>query len=76
MSYVKCQMSNVICQMSNVNKVKLLSERTSGVPLVIFSVACLMGMYINISTGSSRHMKNCPLALTLLDTKQKEKCIK
>ena len=26
----------VDCQMSNVNKVKLLSERTSGVPPVIF----------------------------------------
>ena len=25
------------CQLSNVNKVKLLSERTSGVPLVIFT---------------------------------------
>ena len=30
------QMSDVKCQMSNVNKVKLLSERTSGVPPVIF----------------------------------------
>ena len=29
-------MSNVICQMSNVNKVNILSERTSGVPPVIF----------------------------------------
>ena len=29
-------MSNVKNQMSNVNKVKLLSERTSGVPPVIF----------------------------------------
>ena len=35
-SNVKNQMSNVICQMPNVNKVKLLSERTSGVPPVIF----------------------------------------
>ena len=33
---VKCQMSSVINEMSNVNKVKLLSERTSGVPPVIF----------------------------------------
>merc|ERR1712222_204260 len=32
---VKCQMSNVKCQMLSVNKVKLLSEHTSGVPLVI-----------------------------------------
>ena len=32
----KCQMSNIKYQMSNVNKVKLLSERTSGVPPVIF----------------------------------------
>ena len=29
-------MSNVEYQVSNVNKVKLLSERTSGVPSVIF----------------------------------------
>ena len=33
---VECQMSNVKNQMSNVNKVKLLSKRTSGVSLVIF----------------------------------------
>ena len=30
-------MSNVKNEMSNVNKVKLLSERTSGVPPVIFN---------------------------------------
>ena len=33
---VKCQKSNVKCQMPNVNKVKLLSEHTSGAPPVIF----------------------------------------
>ena len=36
-------MSSVKCQMSNINKVKLLSERTSGVAPVIFlkaRVAC------------------------------------
>ena len=32
----KCQMSNVKYQISNVDKVKLLSERTSEVPPVIF----------------------------------------
>ena len=32
-------MSTMKCQMSNVNKVKLLSERTSGVPPVIFGLA-------------------------------------
>ena len=31
-------MSNVKNQMSNVNKVKLLSERTSGVPSVVFEL--------------------------------------
>ena len=35
-SNVKYQMSNIKCQISNVNQVKLLSERTSGVPPVIF----------------------------------------
>ena len=34
-------MSNVKYKMSNVNKVKLLSECTSGVPLVIFVLICL-----------------------------------
>ena len=33
-------MSNVEYQVSNVNKVKLLSERTSGVPPVIFIMEC------------------------------------
>ena len=33
---VKCPMPNVKNQISNVIKVKLLSERTSRVPLVIF----------------------------------------
>ena len=44
-SNFKCQMSNIICHMSNVknqmsdvNKVKLLSERTSGVPPVILNM--------------------------------------
>ena len=36
MSNAISQMSNVISLMSNVNKVKHLSERTSGVPPVIF----------------------------------------
>ena len=38
MSNVKCQKSNFYCQyqMPNVNKVKLLSEHTSGAPPVIF----------------------------------------
>ena len=36
MSNVKCQMSKIKCQMPHVNKVKLLSERTSGNPPVIF----------------------------------------
>ena len=36
MSNVKFQTSNIKWQMSNVNKVKLLSERISGVPLIIF----------------------------------------
>ena len=36
MSNVKYQMSNFKYQMSNANKVELLSERTSGVPPVIF----------------------------------------
>ena len=35
---VKCQMSNVKSQMLSVNEVKLLSERTSGVPPVIFGI--------------------------------------
>ena len=35
---VECRMSNVQFQMSNVNKVKVMSERTSGVPPVIFSL--------------------------------------
>ena len=35
MSYIICQISNVKCQMPNVNKVKLMSERTSEAPLVI-----------------------------------------
>ena len=34
----KCQVSNVKYQMSIVNKVKLLSERTSGVPPIIFFI--------------------------------------
>ena len=38
----KCQISDVKCQMSNVNKVKLLSEHTSGVPPVIFYIVFLM----------------------------------
>ena len=33
-------MSNVEYQVSNINKVKLLSERTSGVPPVIFIMEC------------------------------------
>ena len=32
------QMSDVNCQMSNADKVTLLSERTSGVPPVIFII--------------------------------------
>ena len=36
MSYVKCQKSNFKNEMSNVHRVKLLSERTSGVPQVTF----------------------------------------
>ena len=36
MQNVKCQKSDVKCQMPEVNKVKLLSERTSGAPPVIF----------------------------------------
>ena len=36
MTNVKNVMSNVKYQMSNVNKVKLLSELTSGIPPVIF----------------------------------------
>ena len=40
MFYVKFQTSNVKCQISNVNKVKLLSERFSGVPPVIFTSGC------------------------------------
>ena len=40
---IKCSnvhMSNVEYQVPNVNKVKLLSERTSGVPRVIFIMEC------------------------------------
>ena len=33
-------MSNVEYQVSNINEVKLLSERTSGVPLVILIMEC------------------------------------
>ena len=61
-SNVKCQMSNVKYQMSNVNKVKLLSVRTSGVPPVIFE---LKPQYIwlgwnesaNISENGTHKMK-------------------
>ena len=41
MSNVKCQKLNVKCRMQDVNKVKLLSEHTSGFPPVIFLVAGL-----------------------------------
>ena len=45
-------MSNVKCKKSNVNKVELLSERTSGVPLIIFSIGiawhCMVLHGINI----------------------------
>ena len=34
---LKCQMSNINYQILDDNKVKLLSERTSGVPPVIFN---------------------------------------
>ena len=42
---VKCQMSKIKCQIYNViyiNMVKLLSERTSGVPPVIFIYAGIL----------------------------------
>ena len=47
-------MSNVNNQMSNVNEVKLLSERTSGVPPVIFvRVACShVPFYIFLSSSA------------------------
>ena len=38
----------VDCQMSKVNKVKFLSERTSGVPPVIFPIPILSVSYLNL----------------------------
>ena len=52
MKNVKWQKSNVKCKMPKVNKVKLLSERTSGVTPVIFNFGTcdeLTGPPINIS---------------------------
>ena len=40
MSKNKYKMSKIKCQMPKVNKVKLLSERTSGAPPVIFYCYC------------------------------------
>ena len=49
MSYVKCQMLNV-------NKVKLLSQRTSGAPLVIFRHSVIWDR----STADADLQKYCP----------------
>ena len=55
---VKCQMSNVKNQMSNVKKVKLLSERTSGVPPVIFEFDFIVNKIISSqSIGTEIEMK-------------------
>ena len=58
---VKCQLSNVICQISNVknqmcnvNKVKLLSERTSGVPPVIFQLVSIVRFQMSFQIACLR----------------------
>ena len=63
MANFECRMSNVECQMSNVNKVNLLSERTSGVPPVFFFIqGHINGIdcYINVRI----HMMLCKQILT------------
>ena len=51
-SNVKNQMSKIKCQMTNVNKIKLLSERTSGAPPVIFSFGNSIEIFVNMIHNS------------------------